>query len=71
MVLYGGLIGFGLKDFFAEKLTPLEAIFGAILFISTFVTYIKYIDQIENGMSRIKFKTIQLASSIFRKNSNN
>ncbi len=70
MVLYGGLIGFGLKDFFAEKLTPLEAIFGAILFISTFVTYIKYIDQIENGMSRIKIKIIQLGISVFRKKGN-
>ena len=62
MLLYGGLIGFGLKDFFAEKLSPLEAIFGAILFISTFVIYIKYIEVIEGAIANLKSKIIKSAN---------
>ena len=56
IILYGGLFGFGLKDFIAEKLSPLEAIFGAITFISTFVLYIKYIDVIEGRIATLKSK---------------
>ena len=53
IVLYGGVIGFGLKDLFAEQLTPYQAIAGAILFISTFVIFIKYLEQIEGLISKI------------------
>jgi len=69
MVLYGGLIGFGLKDLFAAKLNPLQAITGAILFITTFVIYIKYIEIVEGKWHYLKTKTAQLISAPFRKNS--
>lgn len=58
IILYGGLLGFGLKDYLAEKLTPLEAIFGAISFITFFVIYIKYIEVIEGGMANLKSKIL-------------
>ena len=56
IILYGGLIGFGLKDWFSERLTPLQAILGAITFITTFVIFIKYIEVIEGGIDKIKAK---------------
>ena len=56
IILYGGLIGFGLKDWFSERLTPLQAILGAMTFITTFVIFIKYIEVIEGGIDKIKAK---------------
>ncbi len=56
IILYGGVIGFGLKDFIADSLSPLQAIFGAILFISSFLIFIKYLDPINNTIYNIKQK---------------
>lgn len=60
ILLYGGIIGFGLKDWFAEELSPFQAILGALLFISTFVLFIKYIEQIRAFNKNVKERIIGL-----------
>jgi len=60
VVLYGGIIGFGLKNWFSEALSPLQAILGAALFITTFVIFIKYIEVIRESIASVKSKIINL-----------
>ena len=35
ILLYGSFTGYGLKNFFYQSLTPWEAIFGAVIFVTT------------------------------------
>ncbi len=44
IILYGGLIGYGLKNFMTHTLEGWEAVLGAVIFIGTFVVFIKYLD---------------------------
>jgi uncharacterized membrane protein len=60
IVLYGGVVGFGIKTFYADSLSPLQAISGAICFITTFVIMIKYWEPIENRWISIKTYTKSL-----------
>lgn len=44
IILYGGLIGFGLSSFLSGKLSPWIGIAGAILFMTVFTYFIKYFE---------------------------
>ncbi len=55
IVLYGGILGYGIKDVFDHNLSGWQAVLGATLFIATFVFFIKYLDFFNN----LKSKTLQ------------
>jgi uncharacterized membrane protein len=46
IILYGGIFGFRLNAFFSKNLNPWQAIIGAILFITLFVFFTKYLVQL-------------------------
>lgn len=60
VILYGGIIGIGLKDWFAQQLSPIQAILGATMFITTFIIFIKYIEAIRAFNSGVKNKILSL-----------
>lgn len=55
-ILYGGIFGIGLKDLYAKSLSPFQAILGAIIFIASFVIFVKYIERIRLFFENIKQK---------------
>ncbi|MCE2742260.1 MAG: DUF1624 domain-containing protein [Fluviicola sp.] len=60
VVLYGGIFGVGLKNLYADQLTPYQAIPGAIVFIATFVLMIKYWELITGAWDNLKMKIVGL-----------
>jgi uncharacterized membrane protein len=60
VILYGGIIGIGLKDWFAQQLSPIQAILGATMFIATFIIFIRYIEAIRAFNSGVKNKILSL-----------
>jgi surface polysaccharide O-acyltransferase-like enzyme len=65
-ILYGGIFGIGLKDLYAKSLTPFQAILGAIIFIASFVIFVKYIERIRLFIENIKLKIFSFIR--FKKN---
>jgi uncharacterized membrane protein len=54
IILYGGLIGVGLGDLWAKSLTPLQAGFGALLFITFFVLMVPCFESLSLAWQRRK-----------------
>lgn len=46
ILLYGAITGYSLRSFLENKLSALEAIFGAFLFLSFFIALVQYLDPI-------------------------
>lgn len=53
IILYGGLFGYGLKSFMSHSLPGWGAVLGAVIFITTFVVFIKYLDFFNNLWDKI------------------
>lgn len=53
IILYGGLFGYGLKDFMTHTLSGWQTVLGAVLFIGTFVVFIKYLEFFTNIWTKI------------------
>jgi len=58
IVLYSGIFGIGLNHILKESLTPLQAIFSALSFITVFVIFTKYLEPLTAVY--IRFKAILL-----------
>jgi len=57
IILYQGFWGWKINELTRKKLTPLQSIFGAILFITFFVLWIKYLEKIKKIIFKIYTKT--------------
>jgi uncharacterized membrane protein len=68
IVLYGSILGFGLNKYCHKNLNPLQVTVGAILFITTFVIFIKYLDQIKSKLSFILVPISKFFNRLFRVN---
>jgi uncharacterized membrane protein len=53
IILYGGLFGVGLGDRWERALTPLQAGFGALLFMTFFVWLVPYFDSVARAWQRL------------------
>lgn len=53
IILYGGLLGYGLKSFMMHSLPGWGAVLGAVIFIATFVMFIKYLDFFVNIWNKV------------------
>ncbi len=53
IILYGGIIGYGLNLFIEKQLHPWVAIAGAVTFISSFIIMVKYLEPLEQGYARV------------------
>lgn len=62
IVLYGGIVGFGLTNFIKKKLTATEAIFGALLFLFGFV-YFSKLSPFFDALKAKVFKFLKLPAS--------
>lgn len=56
IILYGGIFGYGLNNWLSAKLSGLESVIGAIIFIGAFVIMIKYWESIESRWKLVKSK---------------
>lgn len=54
IILYGGITGFGLHKYIKEALSPEIAILGAVLFISSFIVMVKYLEPLEEGYNKVR-----------------
>jgi uncharacterized membrane protein len=61
VILYSGIFGYGLDKVISHKLSGIQSVFGAVVFLSSFILFIKYLIPIENKLNLIKHK-------LFRKN---
>jgi uncharacterized membrane protein len=48
ILLYGAIIGYSLRSFLENKLSALEAIFGAILFLAFFIGLVQVLEPIRH-----------------------
>jgi uncharacterized membrane protein len=62
IVLYGGIVGFGLTNFIKKQLTATEAIFGALLFLFGFV-YFSKLSPFFDALKAKVFKFLKLPAS--------
>jgi len=53
VILYGGIFGIGLNQFMKHSLSGLEAIIGSVIFIASFVVFIKYFEFFDEIKKRI------------------
>lgn len=53
ILLYGGITGIGLHRLFKSSFDPYTAVIGAILFITTFIIMVKYLEPLESFYSKI------------------
>lgn len=49
VILYSGIFGFGINQFYNRDLEPIYAIGGAAAFITAFIFFVKYLDPIERA----------------------
>lgn len=54
IILYGAITGFSLRTFFENKLTPLEAILGAMLFLGFFIALVQFLNPIRQFFRKLR-----------------
>lgn len=54
IILYGAITGFSLRTYFENKLSPLEAIFGAFLFLSFFIALVQFLEPIRQFFRKLR-----------------
>lgn len=66
ILLYGAIIGYSLRNLFQKSLTATESVIGAIIFISIFALFIKYIEWINLKIQLHKQRIKHHSKSIFK-----
>lgn len=60
IILYGAITGYSLRSFLENKLTPLEAVFGAVMFLAFFIALVQILEPIRRFFR--KFSTFFISN---------